>query len=302
MAPDADLGARLAAFGWLTDLRERVGESLTRAELREGYEYGGRRIPLIGPQAGIWKPASFVLPLSILTSTTGPYSDAWDLGRNRLRYDYRGTDPNTWDNVGLRRAMMDRVPLVYFHGLQPGVYAAAYPTFIVGDDPDNLHFWAQLDDIGHVQREDQTGAAENSELRRGYLTVSARRRLHQAAFRERVIHAYRERCALCRLGHRELIDAAHITPDADPMGEPHVSNGLALCKLHHAAFDSFFLGVDPDFVVRVSPRILGESDGPMLVVGLQRLDGQRISLPARRANWPNRDRLAQRMDRFKRAS
>jgi hypothetical protein len=35
----------------------------------------------------------------------------------------------------------------------------------------------------------------------------------------------------------ELLDAAHILPDGHPKGEPVVPNGLALCKLHHAAFD-----------------------------------------------------------------
>ena len=43
------------------------------------------------------------------------------------------------------------------------------------------------------------------------------------------------RCALCRLRHQELLDAAHITPDSEAEGEPLVSNGVVLCKLHHAA-------------------------------------------------------------------
>ena len=42
------------------------------------------------------------------------------------------------------------------------------------------------------------------------------------------------RQALCRLRHQELLDAAHITPDGDAEGEPVISNGVALCKLHHA--------------------------------------------------------------------
>ena len=52
------------------------------------------------------------------------------------------------------------------------------------------------------------------------------RRLHQATFRERVLHAYRTSCAICRLRHRELLDAAHILPDGHPRGEPVVPNGL----------------------------------------------------------------------------
>ena len=75
--------------------------------------------------------------------------------------------------------------------------------------------------------------------------------MHQQSFRIRVIEAYRQCCAICRLKHQELLDAAHILPDKHPRGEPWVSNGLALCKLHHAAFDRHFLGITPDYIIQV---------------------------------------------------
>ena len=102
--------------------------------------------------------------------------------------------------------------------------------------------------------------------------------------------------------HRELLDAAHITPDREPEGEPVVSNGLALCKLHHAAFDGFFFAVRPDYVIEVRPSVLAETDGPMLVVGLQQIHGQRIHLPTRRIDLPDPDRLARRYVEFRQAS
>jgi putative restriction endonuclease len=111
-----------------------------------------------------------------------------------------------------------------------------------------------------------------------------------------------DRGALCRLRHIELLDAAHITPDTHPTGEPLVSNGLALCKLHHAAFDRFFFTVRPDFRVEVRPSILEETDGPMLLIGLQRIHGERIQLPARAALLPDRERLERRYEEFRRAS
>lgn len=138
-------------------------------------------------------------------------------------------------------------------------------------------------------------------LRREYATRTVRQRLFQAEFRRRVVDAYRQRCALCSLRHRELLDAAHITPDSDA-GDPIVSNGLALCKLHHAAFDGFFFAVTPDYRVVVRPSILVESDGPMLVVGLQQIDGTLIRLPDRQDRRPDRDRLATRYEAFVRAS
>jgi len=47
--------------------------------------------------------------------------------------------------------------------------------------------------------------------------------------------------------------AALILPDRHPRGVPEVFNGLSLCKLDHAAFDSNFIGIRPDRVVEVSP-------------------------------------------------
>jgi putative restriction endonuclease len=120
-------------------------------------------------------------------------------------------------------------------------------------------------------------------------------------FRERVIRAYQERCALCNLRHQELLDAAHITPDSDPEGEPVVSNGVALCKLHHAAFDRLFFAIRPDYVIEVRPSILAEHDGPMLIVGLQQINQTRILLPRRFADHPDPDRLERRYAEFLRA-
>lgn len=300
----ADRDLRLAIFDWLT--RQRGSEStLSWATLRGGAFVLGQHVHLLGPQ-GIFKPAQFELPLSITTSPKSAYSDGFDADSGMLRYAYRGTDPRHPDNVGLRRAMRERVPLVYFHGIEVSAYVATYPVFVVGDHPGSLFFHVQADDAWAIAREamvDATAIAEDdSEARRAYVTATVRRRLHQVAFRERVVRAYKERCALCRLGHRELLDAAHITPDTDPEGSPRVTNGLALCKLHHAAFDRFFFAVRPDYRVEVRPSILDESDGPMLVVGLQKIQGQRIVLPSHTAQYPDRDRLARRYDEFLKAS
>jgi putative restriction endonuclease len=144
-------------------------------------------------------------------------------------------------------------------------------------------------------------AAPDTPLRRAYATRLVRQRLFQAEFRRRVVDAYRQRCALCRLRHRELIDAAHITADTDPSGEPLISNGMALCKLHHAAFDAFFFTVTPDYLVEVKPSIRDEEDGPMLIVGLQEIHGQRILVPNRHDHQPDRDRLARRYEAFRQA-
>jgi len=106
---------------------------------------------------------------------------------------------------------------------------------------------------------------------------------------------------VCRLKHVELLDAAHIVPDADPSGEPVVPNGLALCKIHHAAFDRHILGIRPDLVVEVRRDILEEIDGPMLRYGLQEMNGQRLHLPARRADRPAPEFVEKRYELFREA-
>jgi putative restriction endonuclease len=300
MIGEADQRIRLAVFEWLTAQRQERGESLSRAVL-ENFQLDGVRIPLMGP-SGIWKPAACELPISVATVVAGPYPDRFDSDRGVLSYAYRGTDPNHRDNAGLRRAMRERVPIVYFHAVNRGQYAAAYPVFVVGDDPGALFFSMQVDDtdaaleLGLITA--GSAATEDPEPRRAYVTATFRRRLHQELFRQRVMRAYQDRCALCRLSHEELLDAAHITPDRDPEGEPVVSNGIALCKLHHAAFDSFFFAVRPDYVIEVRRSILDEADGPILTVGLQQIHGRSINLPRRDVERPDQLRLARRYQSF----
>jgi putative restriction endonuclease len=295
---------RQAAFDWLTDRREVLGESLPRTSLENEFLVAGTRVPLMGPQ-GIWKPAQCELPLSVTTVSDGPYADAFDSRSGVLRYAYRGTDTNHRDNRGLRKAGELRTPLIYFLGVGQARYAAAYPVFVVGDNPNALFFDLQVDDISASRLSPALAPnriAEEAEPRRAYITTTAKRRLFQEVFRQRVLRAYREACALCRLRHPELLDAAHITPDADDAGDPFVSNGLALCKLHHAAFDKFFFTVRPDYRIQVRPSILTEVDGPMLIVGLQDIHGQLIQLPHRPEQRPDPARLEKRLVLFEVAS
>ncbi len=300
-----DARVRLAAFEWLERQVGEHGDVLDWAVLALGFTYRGQRVPLVSQQ-GIFKPRVLPeMPLSIRTSPDGPYDDHFGPD-GLLRYAYRGTDPAHPDNVALRRAMRARVPLVYFHGVVRGRYLAVWPVFVVGDDPGSLTFVVAADDpvaLGGLRRvvsgEGQPVAGSPEELgRRRYVTATVRRRLHQRGFRERVLAAYRGRCALCRLGHRELLEAAHIVPEGEPGGEPVVPNGLALCALHHAALDRYLIGVRPDHVVEVHPAVLEETDGPMLRHGLQALHGSRLRAPRSPRTRPDPHRLAWRYERF----
>ena len=93
---------------------------------------------------------------------------------------------------------------------------------------------------------------------------------------------YRSQCAFCRLRHLELLDAAHIVPDREAAGEPIVPNGLALCKIHHAAYDQNIIGVSPDYKILVREDVLDEQDGLMLQYGIKALHESSLILPQRR--------------------
>lgn len=261
-----DAQVRTKAFDWLKTQCSIHGEVLPRKLLAQGFVFGDARVRLLGPQ-GIFKPAVMQVPLSITTAPKGPYDDAFDAD-HLLRYRYRGgpADRDHRDNVGLRLAMKHGLPLAYFHGIVPGKYLAVWPVHVVGDDRDGLTFSV---DVGAVESDVFSSTDWKDvepRLRRRYASVLVQHRLHQGAFRERVLRAYRHQCALCRLGHNELLDAAHIIPDSEAGGEPDV---------------------------------LVEQDGPTLRHAIQGLHGRPIQLPRRPDERPAIRSLEERYERFR---
>lgn len=263
-----------------------------------GFEYDGQRIALMDRQRGIRKPALMNAALSMRTvytrpGETPPYADAQ--GPDGLqRYKYRGEDPMHPENRALRRAYEDGLPLIWFVGVAEGLYEPLYPVLIVADEPQQLQFALALDE---GQRLIQPGVELQPEMRR-YVERINKVRLHQPMFRARVLAAYESRCTVCHLRHTELLDAAHIIPDGKPHGDPVVPNGLSMCKMHHAAFDSNILGVRPDLTVHIRQDILEEVDGPMLRYGLQGVHNQRLTAPRLRTAQPDAERLEERYAEF----
>jgi hypothetical protein len=81
-------------------------------------------------------------------------------------------------------------------------------------------------------------------------------------------------------------------------GVPTTPNGLALCKIHHAAYDQNMLGVSPDYKVSINREVLAEVDGPMLKHGLQEMHARTIMLSVRKVDRPDRELLAWRWERL----
>ena len=297
---------RAAAFDQVRR-RNETHDHLTATELKPGFIFAGERFPLMNPQRGIFKPQQMRFLLSIKTVFPKPggkvwYDDQRDVhrqifeGDETIDYAFMGQDPDAADNRWLREAMENQVPIIYFLGIAPGRYKAMLPAFIAGWDAATLKAKVAF---GLVEQGVLT-PPENG-LERRYALRTVKQRLHQASFREAVISAYNGRCALSGLPEPVLLDAAHIVADNDErFGQPIVPNGIPLSKIHHAAFDAHLIGIDPDFRLHVSERLLRQNDGPMLEA-LKGLKGGEIHLPRRVVDRPDRDRLAQRFERFKNA-
>lgn len=301
MTTTLDDEIRAAAMEQVRRLRDTTGGRIPRAALMDGVFVRGARVPIWNYQKGIFKPRVLGrdgAALSIQTSVDSPYGDIHDLDAGQIVYKYRGTDPLHPDNVALRRAMAEQRPLIYLVAVDPGFYDAIVPVYISGDDPAMLQFTLVAD---HIATPALLADPVKTAARREYATRAVLVRLHQQQFRRMVLVAYREQCCICRLRHLELLDAAHILPDRHPQGEPVVSNGLGLCKIHHSAYDAHIIGIDPDARVHVREDILREKDGPMLKHGLQEVAGARLILPRQPDLEPNRDYLAERFSRFRAA-
>lgn len=289
---------RAAALATVRQLRDQYGGRIPRTALMDGVTIQGTKIPIWNHMKGIFKPEALGrdgATLSIQTSVNSPYDDVHDADVGSIAYKYRGNDPMHRDNVGLRRAMERRLPIIYLVAVDPGVYDVIAPVYVVADNMTALQFTLVADQFAYMKGGKD---ASHTEVRREYATRAVLQRLHQQQFRRLVLKAYRDQCAICRLKHLELLDAAHILSDRHPKGEPVVTNGLGMCKIHHSAYDANIIGIDPDARVHVREDILLEVDGPMLKHGLQEVAGLKLVLPRGVNLRPNRDFLAERYERF----
>jgi putative restriction endonuclease len=283
---------------------EVQGDLSSRA-LASGFAFEGQRYPLVNPQRGIFKPKEMRYLLSIRTVFPRSGARIWYDDQTKVHeqiyggdeavdYAFMGTNPDSADNRWLKEAMESRIPVIYFLGVAPGFYQAFFPTFLIGWDAKALKARVAFGMPGQAEVELPDTVKE-----RRYALREVKQRLHQASFREAVIAAYKGRCALSGLPEVRLLDAAHIVSDKhELLGQPVIPNGIPLSKIHHAAFDAHLIGIDPDFRIHVSGRLLAQKDGPMLEA-LKGLNKGKLHLPIRPKDLPDRDRLALRYEMFK---
>ena len=311
MSDDPDFELRRAALDEVRELSRRFDDLIPVAALRAGFWFDGRRASFGSLYRGIFRPAQCRGPAALTLTTTppklsgaAPYDDGYDELTGSFVYHYRSPrqptpaarrDADT-DNRALRAAHELAVPLIYFHGIAPGQYTAVAPIFITEDDP--VQRVVRLEAALPAADTTPAGLVSGPDIR-AYATREALVRLHQHRFRVTVLHAYRERCAVCALREAALLQAAHIIKDRDPGGAATIANGIALCAIHHLAYDKNLMGIDPRGAVHISRRLLDEIDGPMLRTGLQGFHGAAILQPRRAADRPDPERLEVRFEQFR---
>jgi putative restriction endonuclease len=296
-ALDPDLGLRRSAVARARELAQLHDDLVPIERLREGFIFEGRRVSFGSFYKGIYRAAIQRGPaaLTLTTSLQDPYADVFDETSASFTYAYRAGPIDQADNRAMRAAHDLLTPVVYFRAVAAGQYLVVAPMFVTADDPAAR---AVVLEPGLPVQDMEPGGLVSGPDVRAYATREARHRLHQQRFKVDVMRAYRHRCAICALRERSLVQAAHILPDTDPAGIAAVVNGLALCAIHHLAYDRNLLGIDPRGVVHIAGRLLREIDGPMLRSGLQGFHGERIAQPHRPQDRPDPARLEQRFERF----
>lgn len=292
-----DDDVRSSCFASLDVLCAKFGVDVPfKGGLDQGFPFRGRRVPFLSHMKGIYRAAAQRGPaaLSINTSYKSPYGDQET--PDGVLYAYRAGSVDQADNRALRAAKDLQVPIVYFVGTRPGWYKPFYPCFVVEDDPVARRVLVTKGEMRGPFEEREPVLSEDP-IERRYAVREMRVRVHQARFRGRVVPAYLEKCAICRLKEIQLLDAAHIVGDLEAQGEAVISNGLCLCAIHHRAFDQDLVGISPDYQVRVSRRLLEDEDGPMLDL-LKGFHRQTLHVPSKPTWRPDPERLAVRFERF----
>lgn len=147
---------------------------------------------------------------------------------------------------------------------------------------------ALLDDLESLDDDEIAGVA-NKERRTVIATI--KKKYRERDFRKRVLQAYGNRCAFCRV-QLGLLDAAHIIPVAAPGSTDEIVNGVALCKLHHLAYDTNLVAFDHAYRIKVSEARVRQLTHVDLGGGLKDFKvalGEKLALPDNARHHPNRE-------------
>lgn len=146
------------------------------------------------------------------------------------------------------------------------------------------------------------GAPAERELRR-VVARAVMQPIRYWRFAQSVQRAYGYRCTACDI-QLELVEAAHIDPVENLDSSDDVSNGLALCALHHKAYDQGLLEIKADGAIRIVQSKLEDLAASLRDGGIERFRAalrSRIRLPEDSKHWPRSEHFERRV-KFRRLS
>ncbi len=299
-----DAQIRMAAFKHVQKICQ-TQHYLEWADIDKGFIFNGERILLSSRALGIFKPKQMEHVLSIKTVLPRGNRKVWYQDQELVHreilhseesvdYSFMGKNPNKINNQWLKEVYHKQIPIIYFIGVAPAKYQAVLPTYVINWNSETLS--ARIC-FGLYNETHLFEPQINSQPLQKYAMRQTKQRLHQAKFRAAVMEAYDYRCTFSGLPAGELLDAAHIVPYGEFVSKPIVTNGLALSKLHHEAFDRHLIGLDRNYKIHVSKHLLNKQDGPQLEV-LKNLHERRIILPKHKLDRPDQELLDSRFEKF----
>jgi len=146
-----------------------------------------------------------------------------------------------------------------------------------------------LEALNNVARLTDSDVAAITRQDRREVLATIRKKIREQDFRARVLSAYRNQCAMCGVQMR-LVEAAHILPVAEPTSTDETTNGVALCSLHHNAYDRNLISFSERYLIEASRASEADLQAANLLGGLPAFKASlrpAILLPADARDHPN---------------
>lgn len=297
------------AFSHMRNIDLIYGDEIPWAVISAGFTIGNDKILIANKARGIFKPKQLSRGLLSIKTTlpragrTNIYQDIQE-DEGYFRYSLQRGDPKKGGNKNIREAFEDKSPFIYFFAISESVYKSIWPCFVSAIHEDKMY--CEITVGQHIASPVNTSKTVEYKIPeapvRSYAVRESKVRLHQAIFRKSVLMAYDNKCAISDLPVVELLEVAHIIPDSAEDSSTEINNGIALSRIHHRAYDANLIGIDQDYKIHISDKLMTLSDGVLLELGLKAYQNKNIRLPIRKAHWPNQESLAHRYDTFKKYS
>jgi len=187
----------------------------------------------------------------------------WEEGNVFVGFDFRKHS----GNIGLSPSLQvkeETLRNAYIHGIAPyrkenGETAIAFrPEFLAyyAFNAEALHdFGKSISDYkalvtiaSQAESHIATEILDTVASPRKNVLQTINKKLRDSSFRSRILTSYGFRCAFCNL-QLKLVEAAHILPVSYEFSTDETRNGIALCALHHKAYDTGLVTMTENYEV-----------------------------------------------------